>query len=82
MIFLVFRDLAHGLSDRSCGGWEQLVSTPRHSVSVPRTDFGMKYYETLPGNAPAVFLYRFPGRTRPQRPLSAPVAKNDIFFTL
>ena len=69
-------DLA--LSGCSCGGGD-LVSALRQSVSIAPTDFCMKYHPTLPGNHPAVFLHRFPGRTRPQRAPRSALPKNFFF---
>ena len=48
----------------------------------PLTYFCKNYHPTLSGNSPAVFLHRFPGRTRPQRAPRAPLTKNHFFFTL
>ena len=39
----------------------------------------MEYHLTLPGNIPAVFLHRFPGRTRP---LPAPRGTIDLILFL
>ena len=68
------------VSDTEANKQLALVSTLRHSVSVPPADFDMKYHQTLPGDPPAVFLHRFPGRTRPQRAPRGPLTKNPFFF--
>ena len=69
------------LHGRSCDGCKQL-SALGHSVSAAPADFGEKYNKALPGNTPAVFLHRIPGRMRPQRPPVATLRKRRIFFTL
>ena len=78
LVLGIWRLALHG---RSCDGCKQL-SALGHSVSAAPADFCKKYHLTLPGNTPAVFLHRFPGRTRPQRPPVGPLRKIIFFFTL
>ena len=78
LVLGIWRLALHG---RSCDGCKQL-SALGHSVSAAPADFCKKYHLTLPGNTPVVFLHRFPGRTRPQRPPVGPLGKITFFFTL